>query len=249
MHTLTKRATEPILSLEEVLRRLPMTLIVGWICDDGIILAADDEASVKTARRFPQKQSGLVKLKKIGKDCVVGVTGNASRAWKTVCDVADSHGMDDAVEADAIAEEFKEKANQHFADERDLSFVIAGMKKTVEGKRKALFHVARYNTQFFEIWEPPGRVLYAGVVELCQFLEQFLPFDKIRTIEQAKRVATILILVTSMDVIGGVGNLGSIAQITEQGCAVLDGGELEPLRQIGRELCNDWKSALANRIL
>jgi hypothetical protein len=228
-----------------------MTLVIGWLCDDGILLAADDEAAVQTPGRFPQKRNGDVKIKRVGKNCAVAIYGNASKGWIAVSDLSDSFAEETSVEARDIAEQFRQVGDQRFKDEPDIGFVVGGFKSNAEGKRKVLYDVNHRSGQPFEIWEPTSNHLWEGVTHLCQALETYLPTGSIRTLEQAERIAAILILLTSEDVLGGVGELGSIAKITDHGCIVItDQAQLQQLRQVGRgfqrELMQIFASALSS---
>lgn len=233
----------PILSLEETLRRLPVTLIVGWICDDGILLAADDETIWREAGRFPQKQRHSEKLLRVGKDCAVGLTGNATAAWADVRHVADSYSISQEVDAIEVVAALTEQANQKHKEEQDLSFVVAGFTKTADGKRKSIYLVQKTHGEY-QLWES-GRFLFVGVRYLCQFLENYVPTGRIRTLQQAKRVASILISLTHTDVVGGVGVLGSVAEVTESGCTIIVAEDmLRPLHQVGADFQRDLRKIL-----
>jgi 20S proteasome alpha/beta subunit len=227
-----------------------MTIVVGWVCEDGIILAADDEGTVQS--QYFQRRPDERKIRKVGNRCALALVGNAASAWGTIQDLADRHPENKEVSTEQLVEEMRLLANEKHAKALDVRFVIAGYKDAVAGKKRGVIYElykTKAEDQFYEYREAQDGICYSGVEYVCYFLEQYLGRWTIKTMEQAKRAAGILIEATRCAGYG-VGAIGSIAKITEQQCEIItDKTQLALFSELGQRVRNSWSKEAATAVL
>lgn len=228
-----------------------MTLIVGWVCTDGIVLAGDDETMRETGSHPSQRGVGEKKIKKIGKDCAVGISGPGPVGRKTVNDLGDRYGDSDAVDVNEFSEALKKLADERHSDVRDLSLLIAGYKQTVDGKRATIYQIAknRPEDKTYAVAEIESGGAYGGLTYLCNFMDLYMAGPRL-TVEQGAKLAAILIAITHRDSALPVGELGALAKISNDACELIEDLQfLEPYRETAERLRSAWAKALSDIVV